>query len=80
MIYANAIGKIRNPNTRLPGLSHSMPVKDIGQAFAKQLLLRDTRIQVAGRSKLETNSNIKCPNAKNKIIFVMPDTPLVWII
>jgi len=52
MIYANAIGKIRNPNTRLPGLSYPIPVRDIGKATTKQLPLHDTSTQVAGRSKL----------------------------
>jgi hypothetical protein len=68
MIYANAIGKIRNPNTRLPGLSYPIPARDIGKATAKQLPLHDTSTQVAGRSKFETNSNIKCPNAKKNHI------------
>jgi len=31
-------------------------------------------------SKIETNSNIKLPDDKNKIIFTMADTPIVWII
>jgi len=43
--------EIRNPNTRLPGLSYPITATDIGQANKNQLLLQDTSTQAAGRSK-----------------------------